>query len=47
MKMWSSPWIGAPEGVVRERITGEPGIEALERLMTGVLYKENFYDSVY
>jgi cytochrome c biogenesis protein CcmG, thiol:disulfide interchange protein DsbE len=35
------------EGIVRERITGEPGIDTLEKFMTGVLYKEGFYDSVY
>jgi peroxiredoxin len=35
------------EGVVRERIIGEPGKDAYERLMTTLLYKEGFYDSVY
>lgn len=34
-------------GIVRERMVGEAGIEAYERLMTTVLYKEGFYDSVY
>ena len=34
-------------GVLREKISGEPGIEAIERLMTTVLYKEGFYDSGY
>lgn len=35
------------KGIVREKILGEPGIDACEKLMTTVLYKEGFYDSVY
>ena len=34
-------------GVLREKNIGEPGIEACEWLMTTVLNKEGFYDSVY
>ena len=35
------------KGIVREKIIGEPGIDACEKLMTTVLYKEGFYDGVY
>jgi peroxiredoxin len=35
------------KGFVREKILGEPGMDACEKLMTTVLYKEGFYDSVY
>jgi peroxiredoxin len=35
------------KGILRDRITGDPGIASLERLLTAVLYKEGFYDSNY
>jgi peroxiredoxin len=35
------------KGIVREKIVGEPGIDACEKLITTVVYKEGFYDSVY
>ncbi len=35
------------KGFVREKILGEPEMDACEKLMTTVLYKEGFYDSIY
>lgn len=35
------------EGIVREKITGEAGIDTFEKLLTTVLYKGDFYDGTY
>lgn len=35
------------EGILREKIIGEAGIDTFEKLLTTVLYKGGFYDSTY